>query len=72
MEVDGTMNRETPALLSVTQAREALGGVSVATFYNLVNDGDLALVKIRGRTFVRREDIDALIERSVEHRGEAA
>lgn len=59
-------------LLTVDETRLALGGVSTGTVYNLANAGDLPLVKIRGRTFVRAEDIAALIERSVENRGTAA
>lgn len=59
-------------LLTVTDARRRLGGVSVNTFYDLVNNGELSIVKIRRRTFVRPEDVQVLIERNVEHRGAAA
>lgn len=52
------------ALLTVDEAREALGGVSVGTFYKLVADG-LPLVKLRRRTFVRPEDLAEFVERHV-------
>jgi excisionase family DNA binding protein len=52
-------------LLNVKEARTALGGVSRATFYSLVNDGDLPVVKVRGRTFVRKTDVSAFIDRKV-------
>ncbi len=52
------------ALLTVDEAREALGGISVGTFYHLVADG-LPLVKLRSRTFVRPEDIAEFVERNL-------
>jgi helix-turn-helix protein len=51
-------------LLTVEQARTALGGISRTTFYALRAEGSLPVVKIRDRTFIRPEDIDALIARS--------
>jgi len=52
------------SLLTVDEACEALGGVSVGTFYKLVADG-LPLVKLRRRTFVRPDDLAAFVERSL-------
>ena len=51
-------------LVSVREARRVLGGISAQTLYRLVRDGDLKIVKLRRRSFLRRADIDALIDRS--------
>jgi len=45
-------------LISVTEARHQLGGISPTTFYALVNEGELSLVKIGRRSFVHAEDLD--------------
>lgn len=52
-------------LLNVEEACRALGGISRSMLYVLIADGELEIVKIRDRTFVRPEDIDALIQRNV-------
>jgi len=59
------------ALLTVDEAREALGGVSVGTFYKLVAEG-LPLVKLRSRTLVRPEDLATFVERNLRVEGPAA
>ena len=41
-----------PRLIPVKEARERLGGISPATFYKRVNDGELRAVKIGSRAFV--------------------
>jgi excisionase family DNA binding protein len=51
-------------LLTVEEVRGELR-VSEATIYNLFASGELPKVKIRGRTFVRTGDVEALIERNV-------
>jgi excisionase family DNA binding protein len=51
-------------LLTVAEAKDILGGISAQTLYRLIADEQLAIVKIRRRTFIRRSDVDALIERS--------
>jgi predicted DNA-binding transcriptional regulator AlpA len=53
-------------LVPVAEARQALGGISPATFYKLVQSGELRLVKIGRRSFVLMSTIDEFIER---HRG---
>jgi excisionase family DNA binding protein len=45
-----------------------LGGISYQTLYQLVADRSLRLVKVRRRSFIRRDDIDALIERGASGR----
>jgi excisionase family DNA binding protein len=59
-------HRSTPdsrlsGLLSASEAREYLGGVSSQTLYRLVNEAGLPLVKIRRRSFFHRSDLDALV-----------
>jgi excisionase family DNA binding protein len=50
-------------LLPVTEARHQLGGISPTTFYALVNEGELSLVKIGRRSFVHAEDLDDFLRR---------
>jgi hypothetical protein len=45
--------RHMPRLMPVKEARHQLGGISPTTFYALVNEGELSLVKIGRRSFVR-------------------
>src|ERR1700730_6496762 len=45
-------------LMPVKEARHQLGGISPTTFYALVKDGELSLVKIGRRSFVQAEDLD--------------
>jgi excisionase family DNA binding protein len=48
-------------LMDVDDGRRYLGGISRQTLYKLVRDGDLTIVKLRRRSFLRRADLDALI-----------
>jgi excisionase family DNA binding protein len=48
---------------SVPDAARAIG-VSPRTIYNLGERGELQLIKLGGRTLVRRSDLEALIERA--------
>lgn len=41
-------------------------GVSEPTLWRMLRDGELARVKLRGRTLVRYSDLNALLERSLE------
>jgi excisionase family DNA binding protein len=50
-------------LMPVREARHQLGGISPATFYALVNEGELPLVKIGRRSFVQAEELDDFIRR---------
>jgi hypothetical protein len=50
-------------LMPVADARQALGGISRATFDKLVQGGELRLVKIGRRSFVLMSTIDEFIER---------
>jgi excisionase family DNA binding protein len=45
-------------LMPVKEARQQLGGISPTTFYALVKEGELSLVKIGSRSFVHAEDLD--------------
>jgi excisionase family DNA binding protein len=50
-------------LISVAEARQQLGGISQTTFYALVKGGELSLVKIGRRSFVRTEELDDFLRR---------
>jgi excisionase family DNA binding protein len=52
-------------LVSLRDARRTLGGVSNQTLYRLVADGQITLIKIRRRSFIRRSELDDLIRRSI-------
>jgi excisionase family DNA binding protein len=51
-------------LMPVNEARHQLGGISPTTFYALVKEGELSLIKIGRRSFVQAEDLDDFIIRS--------
>jgi excisionase family DNA binding protein len=50
-------------LLPVSEARQQLGGISPNTFYALVKDGELSLIKIGRRSFVHSEELDDFLTR---------
>jgi excisionase family DNA binding protein len=50
-------------LMPVTEARHQLGGISPTTFYALVKEGELSLIKIGRRSFVQAEDLDDFLRR---------
>jgi excisionase family DNA binding protein len=50
-------------LLPVKEARRQLGGISPTTFYALVNEGEISLVKIGRRSFVQAEELDDFVRR---------
>lgn len=50
-------------LMPVKEAREQLGGISPTTFYALVKEGELSLVKIGRRSFVHAEELDDFLRR---------
>jgi excisionase family DNA binding protein len=50
-------------LMPVKQVRQQLGGISPTTFYALVKEGELSLVKIGRRSFVHAEDLDEFLLR---------
>lgn len=57
------MTKPTDTLaLTVNEAARTLR-ISRSTFYEWVKQGELAVCKIRGRTLVRRVDIDELLAR---------
>jgi excisionase family DNA binding protein len=56
---------ESHDLLDLNAARAALGGIGLSTLYRLIWNGDLPVVKVRRRSFIRRADVDAFIERQV-------
>ena len=47
----------------VKEARQQLGGISPTTFYALVKEGELSLVKIGRRLFVHAEELDDFLRR---------
>jgi excisionase family DNA binding protein len=50
-------------LMPVKEARHQLGGISRSTFYALVKEGELSLVKIGRRSFVQPEDLNDFVRR---------
>jgi excisionase family DNA binding protein len=50
------------ALLTITDARRILGGISIATVYGLINEKKLKAVRIGKRIFVRRTDLYEFID----------
>jgi excisionase family DNA binding protein len=50
-------------LISVAEARAWLGGISPTTFYALIEQGELSLVKIGRRSFVHVEELDDFLRR---------
>jgi excisionase family DNA binding protein len=52
-------------LITIAEARQELGGISPTTFYQLVKDGELRVVKIGRRTFVAVSELDKYICRQI-------
>jgi excisionase family DNA binding protein len=52
-------------LITVAEARQELDGISPTTFYQLVKDGELRVVKIGRRTFVAVSELDKYISRQI-------
>jgi excisionase family DNA binding protein len=52
------------ALRDLKEARQQLGGISPTTFYGLVKERELSLVKIGRRSFVHAEDLDDFLRRN--------
>ena len=50
--------------LTIAEATQSLR-ISRAGIYRLFSAGELPFAKVGGRTLVRRQDIDALLERSL-------
>ena len=50
-------------LIPATEARQQLGGISRSTFYALVKEGEVSLVKIGSRSFVQPEALDDFVKR---------
>ncbi|OBH59475.1 hypothetical protein A5685_03275 [Mycobacterium colombiense] len=50
-------------LIPLNEARLQLGGISRTTFYALVKEGELSLVKIGSRSFIQAEDLDDFVRR---------
>jgi excisionase family DNA binding protein len=48
-------------LMPVKEARQQLGGISPTTFYALVKEGELSLVKVGRRSFVQAEELDHFV-----------
>jgi hypothetical protein len=50
-------------LYPISEVRQKLGGISPTTFYQLVADEQIAVVKIGRRSFVTAADLDAYVGR---------
>ncbi|PZR80379.1 MAG: ethanolamine utilization protein EutA [Candidatus Aeolococcus gillhamiae] len=48
-------------LVPVAEAKRLLGDISTATFYRLTGSGRLRSVRVGGRRFVRRGDLDRFV-----------
>ena len=55
--------------LSVVEARERLGGISNATFYALINDGELRTFKLGRRRLISQQ---AILDFILQKEGELA
>jgi excisionase family DNA binding protein len=64
---DTTGRTERQSLLSIADVARVLN-VSRSTINRLIARGDLPIVKIRDRTLVRPDDLDALIARAAHDR----
>ena len=53
-----------PFALSIPEACKALGGISRATCYRMLERRDLQGYKLGSRSFITLESIEALIERA--------
>ena len=49
-------------LITVAETRKELGGISRTTFYKLVEERSLSMVKIGRRTFVATSELDAYVK----------
>jgi excisionase family DNA binding protein len=61
--VPTTKDRPVAITVSVREAGRALG-VSRATIYRLIEDGDLPSYRIRNRTLLKVSDLESLVSRS--------
>jgi hypothetical protein len=50
-------------LVSIPEARQALGGIGHSTIYELVNRGEIVKVNIGRRGFITAESLDAYVDR---------
>jgi excisionase family DNA binding protein len=48
-------------LLSLSDALDALGGISMTTLYKLIDNGSIERHKLRRRAFIKQSSIDAFI-----------
>lgn len=55
----------TPLGLKVDDARRALGGVSRATLYRMINKNELELIRIGGRSIITMKSIEARMDQAV-------
>ena len=62
-QVDSISGNTPRHLMPVKEARHQLGGISHSTFYALVKEGELSLVKIGRRSFVLAEGLDEFLRR---------
>lgn len=54
-----------PMGLKVDDARQALGGVSRATLYRMINKNELELIRIGGRSIITMKSIEARVDQAV-------
>ncbi|MDX6502290.1 MAG: hypothetical protein QOG23_5554 [Blastocatellia bacterium] len=62
-EAANARDRGLIALGEHEEARHQLGGISHSTFYALIKEGELSLVKIGSRSFVQAEELDEFLRR---------
>ena len=63
--LESALNREAPILLSADEARAYCGGLAKSTWCDFDQRGVIpAAVRIGGRVFWRRADLDAWVDRS--------
>ena len=61
---NATIIKITPLLIDVENTRVALGGLSRANTYRLINEGELDTIKLGGRRLIVVESIQRLIDRN--------
>lgn len=50
-------------LYPLTEARQLLGGIGKSSFYKLVGNGQISVVKVGNRTFVHADELVAFVKR---------
>lgn len=59
--MEGVESRSERMLLTLEEARQILGGISIGTLYNLRKTGRVTIVKLGRRSFIARASVDELV-----------